>query len=304
MKNRTLILKIGVFLIGLFLFAAPTPIHGVENITLSIQDFIIQRPDETRIYTNSFSDSKITIQLRLSWFSILARITNTTNDVQSVSWGKSAYIDVDGNSRKIVPGETLLIDMSREIPDTVIPPRASTEIMIFPHGYWQGERKPWKMLLDYPYSSNLFGVPSGLKGKKTKSYSKFAQKYEGRSVGLMLCITTPGKEDFFYNLTLGLDFAKGIDAPLKVEEENGDVSPIVVGLTLKETTIEMITKNSLSEKVGLQRGDIILEVNGRSVSEIPNLQTYIEQRVLGGRSVMLTYERSGKQGVVTIKKSD
>jgi hypothetical protein len=36
--------------------------------------------------------------------------------------GKVSVYDVDGNSHKVVPGETLVIDMSRELPDTLIPP--------------------------------------------------------------------------------------------------------------------------------------------------------------------------------------
>ena len=74
------------------------PACAVEVVPMSIQEIIIQPVGETIIYTNIFKNDTISIQLRLSYFAVATKISNLINDVMMVSWGKSAFVDVNGNS--------------------------------------------------------------------------------------------------------------------------------------------------------------------------------------------------------------
>jgi hypothetical protein len=82
------------------------------------------------------------------------------------------------------------------------------------------------------------------------------------------------------------------------QQPNPDVK--TSGLAFKALQISAVEAGSMAEKAGLQVGDTILEVNGGTANE--KTLKDIDVRLAAGRSVMLTYERAGKQDVVTLKR--
>ncbi|NLL36367.1 MAG: PDZ domain-containing protein, partial [Fretibacterium sp.] len=66
--------------------------------------------------------------------------------------------------------------------------------------------------------------------------------------------------------------------------------------------IEKVLADSLAEKSGFQANDEIMEINGKDASSIDNVQDYIEQRLDRGSSVMVLYQRGGKQDMIKLKK--
>ncbi|MBN1333054.1 MAG: PDZ domain-containing protein [Synergistales bacterium] len=266
---------------------------------MSIQDIIIQPDGEKIIYTNNFADQRVAIQLRLGSFSIASRITNVTDDILFISWERSAFIDVDGGSHRVVPGNPF--PMARSVPDTMIPPQTSSELRIWPEGFWESPNKR-KPILDYPYQTNWTGNIIGLKSKETSEYALFAKKYEDRTLGVVLCFNHPDDGDIYYHFNLKLDFAQGLET-LQLSEGNLEgVSPAIVGLSFEKNKISDITAGSIAEEAGLTKGDCILEVNGKDFNTIEDLQGYIEERIFANRSVLLLFERDGKKDMATLKQ--
>lgn len=307
MKKLILVLT-AMLAVCAFSGAAP----GVENVLFSVQEVIFQPQGETRIYTNNFADGTIALQSRLSWYAVAAKISNVTNDVLFLSWNKSAFIDAQGISHRVAPGETMLLDQAREIPETMIPPKASIEILIYPSEFWTGNAGNSRTILEYPTATDFAGNVTGLLGKQTKAYATFAKKYEGRTISLMLSFHPQNGSDIYYKFDMSLDFAKGVPANLldnaaaagsgqKTAEQPVPLPP-AVGLTLDKELVAGVRSGSIAEKAGLAKGDRILEVNGKKSSEVENLLGLIEERVDSGSSVMVMYERAGKQDMAILKK--
>ena len=57
--------------------------------------------------------------------------------------------------------------------------------------------------------------------------------------------------------------------------------------------------DSPAEKVGLKSGDVIIKINGRKVTEMAELKSYINDAGIGGK-LMLTILRDGKEIEVEI----
>lgn len=267
----------------IFVLAFSTIATAMNKVDLSVQEMIIQSDGEDIIYTNIFHDETMAFQCRLSWFCVLGKISNPTDNVMFVSWRKSAFVDVNGNSHKVVPGQTLVIDMTRDVPDTMIPPHTSAQIDIYPHGFWKNNND-YKMILDYPLSRNFLGAIMNIRSKKSKEYHKFARKYSGQNLGLILCLTDGDGKDLYYNFKLGLDFDKGLEKYLASGGESEHLgSPTEkpapnVGLSLENSVINEVREGSLAEKAGLQKGDRIIEVNGKKIDKIENPEQYIKER--------------------------
>lgn len=288
-----------IFLALVILFICATAGSAIENISMSIQDIILQPDGEKIIYTNKFADHRVAIQLRLSSFSIASRITNVTKDILFIAWDRSAFIDVDGCSHRVVPGTPF--PMARSASNTMIPPQTSSEVRIFPEGFWEGQNK-WKPILDYPYENNWTGSIIGIKSKETEEYALFAQKYEDRTLGMMLCFNHPDEGDVYYKFDLQLDFAKGLETLQLAEENLHVVSPAIVGLSFEKNRISDITAGSIAEEAGLTKGDCVLEVNGKDFNTIEDLKRYIEERISAKRSVLILFQRDGKLDMVTLKQ--
>lgn len=291
----------------IFVLAFSTIATAMNKVDLSVQEMIIQPHGEDIIHTNNFHDETMAFQFRLSWFCVRSKISNPTDNIMFVSWQKSAFVDVNGNSHKVVPGQTLVIDITREVPDTMIPPHTSAQMDIYPHGFWKNNND-YKMILDYPFARNLFGVPVNISSKKSKEYHKFARKYSGQSLGLILCLTDGEGKDLYYNFKLNLDFDKGLEKYLASGGEseypgfsNEKPAPNV-GLSLESNVISEVKEGSLAEKAGLQKGDRIIEVNGKKIDKIENPEQYIKERATAGFSVMIMFDRSGITDLATLKQ--
>lgn len=70
--------------------------------------------------------------------------------------------------------------------------------------------------------------------------------------------------------------------------------------------IDRIEPGSLAADAKLVKGDVIVEVNGRSTKEfeVSTLSTYLANKAAEGSSIMVIYKRDGKQDMVTLKQVD
>jgi C-terminal processing protease CtpA/Prc len=70
--------------------------------------------------------------------------------------------------------------------------------------------------------------------------------------------------------------------------------------------IDRIEPGSLAADAKLVKGDLIIEVNGRSTREfeVSTLSTYLANKAAEGSSILVLYERDGKQEMVTLKQAD
>ena len=276
--------------------------NAMETIEMSVQEVIIQPAEETKIYTNNWSNDKLSIQIRLTWIGCLIRITNNTDQPMLLIWNKSAMVDIDGNSHRLVPGETRKIDSARSIPETMIPPHTSYPAMAVAVGYYFDNTAQYKFMLNYPCEIGFFGRLNFISNKKSKRYIKFAQKHVGRTLSMILCLNI-NDQDEYYNFNMALDFYKKIDE-VAVSSDGTIDSPTVIpiGWELDGAKLKNINEGQAADKAGLTINDLILEINGRTFSEIDQPQQLIESRFSAGRTVMLLIDRDGDQKMITLKK--
>lgn len=282
---------------------------AMENIDLSIQEMIIQPPEATKIYTNNWSNDKFSLQLRLTWLGFLIRITNNTDQPMLLIWNRSAMVDVDGNSHRLIPGETRNIHKAQSVPETMIPPHTSYADLAgvpelgpkyYPHST---TIEKYILLLDYPLEYYWLGNIKGISSKTSKKYKDFARKYQGRNISMILCLSTNG-EDEYYKFNLSLDFYKTLDLIPTIKADGTIEEPIKLSLgwEIDKRTVKMVTPDGIAEKAGLAKGDMILEINAKPILEIENLKTYIEDRYNDGRTVMLLVDSNGEQKMITLRK--
>ena len=289
------------FILTLMLALLCSTANAMEKIDMSVQDLIIQPQGETTIYTNNWSNDKLSLQLRLTWIGCLIRVTNNTDQPMLLSWNKSAMVDIDGNSHRLMPGETRKLFSAQSIPETMIPPHTSYAPMAVADGYYVDNAVHYKLLLDYPTEKGLFGNIYSLSSKKSKKYMRFAQKYTNRNLSMILCLNINGQDEY-YNFNLALDFYKSIgttNADGTIEEP---IKPIPLGWNIEQATIKSVTPDGMASKVGLAVGDVILEINGKAFAEVENPQQFIETRFAEGRTVMVLVSRDGNKKMITLKK--
>ena len=101
--------------------------------------------------------------------------------------------------------------------------------------------------------------------------------------------------------------------------QKGKVTRGWLGVTIQEITPELsqkfelktakgaligdVAKGSPAEKSGLKRGDIILEFNGKKVSDVGNLRNMVAQSKVGAQ-IPLTIMRSGKEYALNVTTSE
>jgi serine protease Do len=97
--------------------------------------------------------------------------------------------------------------------------------------------------------------------------------------------------------------------------QKGKVTRGWLGVTIQEITPELsqkfglrsakgaligdVAKGSPAEKAGLQRGDVILEFNGKNISDVGNLRNMVAQSKVGAK-IPITVMRSGKEYSTTV----
>ncbi|MBS1235122.1 MAG: serine protease MucD [Nitrospirae bacterium] len=101
--------------------------------------------------------------------------------------------------------------------------------------------------------------------------------------------------------------------------QKGKVTRGWLGVTIQEITPELsqkfglktakgaligdVAKGSPAEKAGIKRGDIILEFNGKKVSDVGNLRNMVAQSKVGVQ-IPLTIMRSGKEYGINVTTSE
>lgn len=298
--------KLTLYVVFVFVFVSvfvSSAFAAMEHITSPVSQLIFQASEETTIYTNNWSNDDFSLQFRLTWIGCKIRITNNTEEPMLLVWSKSAFVDVNGGSHRLMPGETRRIHAAQAIPETMIPPHTSYAPMAVAEGYDIQSNYDMKLILDFPLNQGLFGY-FGLASIKSKAYKTFAQKYKERAIALVLCLNIRGTDKYF-KIDMPLEFDKGLDALPEIDERGNVVenNKIAVGFKLKDSTVSEIQENSIAAKAGLNIGDVILEINGRSVAEISNPQDFIESRFNDGRTVMVLCERGTEKIMVTLKKA-
>jgi hypothetical protein len=73
------------------------------------------------------------------------------------------------------------------------------------------------------------------------------------------------------------------------------------GLYFEGNKITKIDENSIADSAGLKTGDLIIEIGAKPVDG--DLKKQIDQKLLAGRSVIVTYERDGNKDVLTMKQN-
>ncbi|NLX67694.1 MAG: PDZ domain-containing protein [Bacteroidales bacterium] len=284
-------------------------VGAMENIDMSIQEMIIQPPDETKIYTNNWSNDKFSLQLRLTWIGFLIRLTNNTDQPMLLIWNRSAMVDENGNSHRLIPGETKNLHTAQSIPETMIPPHTNYAGLAGVPGF--GPKyyprsitiEKYVFILDYPVEYDWLGNIRGLSSRKSKKYQDFARKYQGRNISMILCLNTEGEDEYF-KFNLALDFYKSVDlAPVINADGTIDESvKISFGWDINKGIIKIINPDGVAAKAGIIEEDMILEINAKPIIEIENPRTFIENRYNDGRTVMLLVNRNGEQKMITLKK--
>lgn len=98
------------------------------------------------------------------------------------------------------------------------------------------------------------------------------------------------------------------EAPTKEELAKPKPEPLGLAFGEKTTdgfvTISSVEPNSKAAKVGLQSGDVVYEVDGRSIGDmsITALMNYIDAKISDKSSVMLAYLRGDKKDLAVIRQ--
>lgn len=294
--------KLLVTLLMLAFFVMPAFAADIRVAEIDVQEMLIQRLDQEKTrYTNSWSDDIITLRMRLSWHSVPIRLANNSNLIIQLIWDKSAFILTNGQSHRIVPGNTRKIHSELSVPPAMIPPHTSYETMAFVLGLEGPRGNRQDMLLDYPITTS-WSTPTGIAKRDSKEYARFAEKYEGKRLTMLLCFDIGGQEQF-YQFNINLDFAEGIKNLPQIGDDGKEVERLSIGWTLAENKIVEVEKNGLAEKAGLLENDIITEINLSPADTVKNIDSYCMEKLRAGSSVMLLCDRDGEPVLITLKKT-
>lgn len=294
--------KLLMALLAFSFFAGSAFAADIRVAEIDVQEILTQRLSEERIkYTNSWTDDIITLRMRLSWYSIPIRLANNSNSIIQLIWDKSAFILTNGQSHRIVPGQTRKIHAELSVPPAVIPPHTSYETMAFVLGLEGPRGNRNNMLLDYPVT--MFGSTlTGIAKRDSKEYARFAQKYKNERLIMLLCFDIGGQEQF-YQFNINLDFEEGIKNLPQIDKDGNEIERLNIGWTLAENKIVEIEKNGLAEKAGLQADDVIKEINLSPADTVKNIDSYCLEKLRAGSSIMLLCDRNGESVLITLKKT-
>lgn len=129
--------------------------------------FVLLKPTESRELR--FSDSQLDIQFSPSQKQISFSLHNKTAGPAKVDWNSAAYVDVLGQSHKVMHSGVKFIDREKAQVPSVVPPGASVSDMVFPVdyvSYTSGKYGGWSEEL-------LFPLAPKAKSYKGQSFSVF-----------------------------------------------------------------------------------------------------------------------------------
>lgn len=134
----------------------------------------------------------------------------------------------------------------------------------------------------------------------------------GELVGINSAIASPTGTYAGYGFAIPINLAKKIVDDFK---EFGSVKRGYVGVTFTELTDELrkeagindvnglyvreVLKNGAAAAAGIQKGDILTKIDGRTIYSSPDLQEHVA-RLRPGDKIKLTYKRAGKEKEVTL----
>ena len=98
----------------------------------------------------------------------------------------------------------------------------------------------------------------------------------------------------FNTATLGV-FAYDKNVVPYINQELGSNMTLQDGIYVVE-----VIKNSPADKYGLQKGDILVEIDGKKLDKMSKLRTYIYEKEIGDE-VNIKYVRNNKEYAATIK---
>ena len=128
--------------------------------------FVMTKPKENRELL--FEDDFLTIQFSISGKEIGFLLRNKTSNPIKIDWDQAAYVDVAGESHKVMHSGVKYIDKEKPQALTVVPPTAKLEDIIFPTDYvfyTSGKYGGWSRNTLFPdatkaelYKGKSFGV--------------------------------------------------------------------------------------------------------------------------------------------------
>ena len=129
--------------------------------------FLLVKPTESRELI--FRDGQLDIQFSPSQKQISFTLHNNTAGPVKVDWNSAAYVDVLGQSHKVMHSGVKFIDREKSQVPSVVPPGASISDMVFPAdyiSYTSGKYGGWSEELIFPHAPKA-------KDYKGQSFSVF-----------------------------------------------------------------------------------------------------------------------------------
>lgn len=135
----------------------------------------------------TFVDQDIAVRFNISKEQIGFALSNKTTEPIKIDWDQVSYIDIDGESHKVIHSGIRLMDRANPQSPTIIPPSAKITDMVYPSGYVyyeKGRYGGWREMPIFP------DAPSAL-------------KYKGQSFGVFLPIEVKGKvENYLFKFII------------------------------------------------------------------------------------------------------
>lgn len=264
-------------------------------------DFLCEKLDQNMIFP--YEDKFMTLAIHLMNNALGLNVTNRTAKPIIIDWNIVSYIDEHNVAQKIVLRDVTWATRTNPMQPTHIPPGTSFKEVILPASNLEmrpnfiqgGKTLHAQNLLEWPTKRNFLGEESLVLDTKSKVYQGFAKKYNGKKIGIYLPLQT---EDTTSSYTFFITFNL---SPIAAESDHPSDST-GSGLTWEGLRIKSIEAGSVAEKAGLKINDLIVEINGKAADE-KSIKD-IDARLTAGRSVMIIYERNGKQEVATLKRGN
>lgn len=309
------------------LFLSPSAVYSFYTITYSPDNgtpAVANSENIEYVYkevgtsSRTFSSERYTIFSQMAQNGFNIEVTNKSASPITIDWNRASIIEVGGNAERIVTGETSYASRFNPIPPAFIPPHSSKTTTLVPLknivsvGPYGVHIEP---LINWPLKMGLLGPTAIETNKKSKIYRKFINSYNGIRLGVYFPMVVENQEkniSIFYKF----DFTEEIESIARMEsiknqdsEEAAAIEKPILGLIFGGKTnegtfpIENVAPGSLADKARLSKGDLIIEVDGRSLNSYDSqgLTSYLSKKISDGSSVFLTFSRNGNKDIAIIK---